>query len=130
MHVTKDVADFNFGMELGGGIKKKKKKEKTDCVAIQEVPAGKWFLPCCICGLRNPVGDEVFTEIYYQCDNQYHVDCLNKAGLLFSDDNLTNKFCSQSCFEIYARPHELLQTSNPTSVEGLTWTLIRSRRND
>ncbi|GAB2277300.1 hypothetical protein Dimus_012008 [Dionaea muscipula] len=103
------------------------------CIGFKEVPAGKWFCPCCICGfcgLRNPVGDEVFTEICYQCGNQYHVDCLNKAGLLFSDDNLANKFCSQSCFEIYARLHELLQTSNPTSVEGLTWTLTRSRRND
>ncbi|GAB4855698.1 hypothetical protein Ancab_024340 [Ancistrocladus abbreviatus] len=93
----------------------------------------RWFCPSCtcgLCGLRNSNSDRLFTEFCYQCSRQYHVDCLNKAGIPFSDDHLSDKFCSRRCFEICARLHDLLQTSNPTSMEGLTWTITRSRRND
>ncbi|GAB2246343.1 hypothetical protein Droror1_Dr00001836 [Drosera rotundifolia] len=103
------------------------------CAGLKDVPARKWFCPSCrcgLCGLRNPTGDEVFTDICYQCSYQYHFKCLNKAGNGLSDDKHSDKFCGRNCFEICARLHGLVQSSNPTSVEGLTWTLARSRRND
>ncbi|GAB4855695.1 hypothetical protein Ancab_024337 [Ancistrocladus abbreviatus] len=103
------------------------------CIDLKDVPGRRWFCPSCtcgLCGLRNSNSDRLFTEFCYQCSRQYHVDCLNKAGIPFSDDHLSDKFCSRRCFEICARLHDLLQTSNPTSMEGLTWTITRSRRND
>ncbi|GMH11378.1 hypothetical protein Nepgr_013219 [Nepenthes gracilis] len=103
------------------------------CVNLEDVPSGKWFCPSCrcgICGSRSSADDQQFTKICYQCSRQYHVDCLNKARFSFSKGHLSDKFCSNRCFEICAHLHELLNTSNPTSVDGLTWTITRSRRND
>ncbi|XP_021734586.1 uncharacterized protein LOC110701274 [Chenopodium quinoa] len=104
------------------------------CIELQEIPDGESFCPSCQCGLcgleHSANGDQLFTQVCYQCSRQYHVACLNKAGASVSDDSFLDKFCSRSCFEICARLHELLQISNPTKMEGLTWTITRSRRND
>ncbi|KNA18191.1 hypothetical protein SOVF_072720 isoform B [Spinacia oleracea] len=104
------------------------------CVDIQEFPVGESFCPSCQCGLcgldPSASDDQLFTQVCYQCSRQYHVACLNEAKTSYSDDSFLDKFCSRSCFEICARLHELLRISNPTSVEGLTWTITRSRRND
>ncbi|KAK6924278.1 Agenet-like domain, partial [Dillenia turbinata] len=59
-----------------------------------------------------------------------HLKCLSGAGLLYPGLNPPDKFCSQRCFELCARLHQLLGKSHPTSEEGITWTLIRSWRND
>ncbi|PKI34166.1 hypothetical protein CRG98_045445 [Punica granatum] len=40
------------------------------------------------------------------------------------------KFASNAHAVLCVRLHQLLGTSNPTSVDGLTWTMIRSMRND
>lgn len=103
------------------------------CIDLKEVAVGQSFCPCCrcgLCGLASSASDnKLFTHVCYQCSRQYHVDCLNKGGSI-SEDSCLDKFCSKSCFEICAHLHELMQISNPTIMEGLTWTITRSRRND
>lgn len=104
------------------------------CLNLEAVPVGKWFCPCCRCGLCDSqyvAGDKrTLTEVCYQCSRQYHVDCLNKAGVSYSESSTSKTFCGKKCFEICARLHELLQIVSHTAVEGLTWTITRSRRND
>lgn len=104
------------------------------CIDLQEISAGESFCPSCQCGLcglhHSASDDQLFTEVCYQCSRQYHVACLHRAGTTVSEDCIFDKFCSRSCFEICARLHELLQIANPTTMEGFTWTITRSRRND
>ncbi|KMT14069.1 hypothetical protein BVRB_4g078960 isoform A [Beta vulgaris subsp. vulgaris] len=104
------------------------------CIDLKEVPVGESFCPSCHCGLcgleHSANDDQLYTQVCYQCSRRYHVACLNKAQTSSSEDSFLDKFCSRSCFEICVRLHELLQISNPTAVEGLTWTITRSRRND
>ncbi|CAO2836877.1 unnamed protein product [Amaranthus hypochondriacus] len=105
-----------------------------NCIGLEEAHAGESFCPSCKCGLcgsdYSDNGDQLFTQVCYQCSRKYHVACLNEAGTSVSDNCFSDKFCSRSCFEICARLHKLLQISNPTSREGFTWTITRSRRND
>ncbi|KAL9233346.1 hypothetical protein vseg_008363 [Gypsophila vaccaria] len=102
------------------------------CLDLEEpTTTGGFFCPSCRCALCNlkdrASDDKLFTDVCYQCSRQYHLECLRQAGISISEDS---RFCSKSCFEICARLHQLLQVSNPTSVEGLNWTITRSRRND
>ncbi|KAL2941761.1 Increased DNA methylation 1 [Bienertia sinuspersici] len=104
------------------------------CIDLKEVRDGVSFCPCCQCGLcgleHSASHPQLFTQVCYQCSRRYHVACLKKAGTNVSEDSFLDKFCSRSCFEICSRLHELCTISNPTTVEGLTWTITRSRRND
>ncbi|KAA8547080.1 hypothetical protein F0562_003509 [Nyssa sinensis] len=104
------------------------------CIDLKDAPDGKWFCPSCRCGLcgkRDSSSDcQLFTDVCHQCTRQYHVDCLRKAGFLFPRNHPGQKFCSQECFKLCARLHQILGLTNSTNVEGLTWTLIRSGKND
>ncbi|KAK9735519.1 hypothetical protein RND81_04G210000 [Saponaria officinalis] len=102
------------------------------CVDVEEATtSGGLFCPCCRCGVCDSKfcasDDKLFTDVCYQCSRQYHFECLHRAGISVSEDS---RFCSKSCFEICARLHQFLQDSYPTPVEGLSWTITRSRRND
>ncbi|KAH9625856.1 hypothetical protein KSS87_009965, partial [Heliosperma pusillum] len=96
-----------------------------------EITIGELLCPSCscgLCGLKDYASDDqLFSDVCYQCSHQYHFACLEQAGVSVSEDI---RFCSKSCFEICARLHQLLRISNPTSVEGLSWSVTRSRRND
>ncbi|XP_074311615.1 uncharacterized protein LOC141647370 isoform X2 [Silene latifolia] len=101
------------------------------CVDPKEMTNGEVLCPSCTCGLCGlkdyASDDQLFSDVCYQCSHQYHFACLDQAGITVSEDI---RFCSKNCFEICARLHQLLRISNPTSVEGLTWSITRSRRND
>ncbi|KAL7238221.1 hypothetical protein ACSBR2_004342 [Camellia fascicularis] len=103
------------------------------CIDLKDVPEGKWFCPGCQCGLccvRDACIDErLFTDVCRQCTRQYHVDCLIKAGFLFPRNYPGETFCSQKCFELCAHLHQQLGISNSTSINGLSWKMIRSRKN-
>ncbi|KAI8022433.1 Increased DNA methylation 1 [Camellia lanceoleosa] len=103
------------------------------CIDLKDVPEGKWFCPGCQCGLccvRDACSDKrLFTEVCRQCTRQYHVDCLIKAGFLFPRNYPGETFCSQKCFELCAHLHQQLGISNSTSINGLSWKMIRSRKN-
>ncbi|XP_034683011.1 increased DNA methylation 1 [Vitis riparia] len=105
-----------------------------ECINLENVPDGKWFCPSCccgLCGLRDVDGQsQLFTEVCDQCSLQYHVDCMTRARIGFPRSHPSEKFCSQNCFELCGRIHQLLGIRNPTSVDGLTWKLLRSTRND
>ncbi|KAJ0096567.1 hypothetical protein Patl1_27994 [Pistacia atlantica] len=57
-----------------------------------------------------------------------HVTCLIKAGSLSPTNYPSDSFCTEACFKLCAQLHRLLGISNPTAVDGLTWTLMRSMR--
>ncbi|KAJ4952174.1 hypothetical protein NE237_029006 [Protea cynaroides] len=103
------------------------------CVGIEDVPNEDWFCPSCrcgICGLRSSSSsDQSFSGICYQCSRQYHVDCLSSRELPISGSRPKN-FCGEKCFQIFGHLHRILGKSNPTSIEGLSWTLLRSGKND
>ncbi|XP_043718917.1 increased DNA methylation 1-like isoform X2 [Telopea speciosissima] len=100
---------------------------------VEDVPNGDWFCPFCqcgICGLRGSgTSDRSFSSSCYQCTRQYHVDCLSKRELPISGSPPKN-FCSQNCFQIFDHLHQILGKSNPTSIEGLSWTMLRRGIND
>ncbi|KAK6922794.1 Agenet-like domain [Dillenia turbinata] len=104
------------------------------CMGIKDVPESKWFCPSCRCGLcgfrDSDNDDQKFSSVCHQCSHQYHLECLTGAGLLNPGLNPPDKFCSQKCFELCTHLHQLLGKSHPTSEEGITWTLMRSWRND
>nr|CAD1828813.1 unnamed protein product [Ananas comosus var. bracteatus] len=103
------------------------------CVGLEVIPEGKWFCPSCrcgICGLSEYNCDiEQFTqETVIYCD-QYHVGCLEKKGMPhLSCSPKGNWCCSDKCSEIFHCLRQLLGKSNPTSVEGLSWVILRSNR--
>ncbi|MQL80552.1 hypothetical protein Taro_013010 [Colocasia esculenta] len=106
------------------------------CVGLEEVPEGKWFCPSCrcgICGLSEFNCDSEFSEktviFCDQCEREYHVGCLRRKGLagLESCPN-GNWFCSESCSKIFMGLHGLLGKSNPTTADGFSWTILRSRK--
>ncbi|XVE83378.1 hypothetical protein DITRI_Ditri16bG0084100 [Diplodiscus trichospermus] len=103
------------------------------CINLKDVPSKKWFCPSCccgLCGLRDCMGDgEHFTQACLQCTRQYHVACLCEAQHLSPADYPFGSFCSDGCYKLCAQLHQLLGISNPTTVEGLSWTLIRSPKN-
>lgn len=51
----------------------------------------------------------------------YHVILLNLI-VCFSENSVLRFFDIQLCFQL----HQLLGISNPTTVDGLSWTLMRS----
>uniref|UniRef100_A0A1D1Z861 Chromodomain-helicase-DNA-binding protein 4 n=1 Tax=Anthurium amnicola TaxID=1678845 RepID=A0A1D1Z861_9ARAE len=107
------------------------------CVGLEEVPEGKWFCPSCrcgICGLSEFNCDpEQFSEktVLYcdQCEREYHVGCLRQRGLVGLEScPKGNWFCSESCSKIYLHLRKLLGKTNPTAVDGFSWTILRSRK--
>ncbi|XP_031400614.1 uncharacterized protein LOC116210732 isoform X2 [Punica granatum] len=90
------------------------------CLEPEVVPNESWFCPSCCCGLCGSS---------HSINDNDHVDCLNKVHQEVSDCPAEG-FCSNTCYQLCVRLHQLLGTSNPTSVDGLTWTMIRSMRND
>lgn len=72
---------------------------------------------------------EHFTKACLQCTRQYHVACLSEAQHMSSTDYLFGSFCSEACYKLCAQLHQLLGISNPTTVDGLSWTLMRSLKN-
>ncbi|PKA60272.1 chromodomain-helicase-DNA-binding protein 4 [Apostasia shenzhenica] len=106
-----------------------------DCVGLEDVPPEKWFCPSCrchFCGLSdfNP-NTEQFTEktVLYcdQCEHEYHVGCLRERGWKdLQSCPPGNWFCSKSCFKISSHLRELLGIPKPTTVDGLSFTLLRS----
>ncbi|XVF17015.1 hypothetical protein REPUB_Repub10bG0080400 [Reevesia pubescens] len=103
------------------------------CINLKDVPGEKWFCPSCccgLCGLRDSKSDsEHFTKACLQCTRQYHVACLSEAQHLSPTDYPFGSFCSKVCYELCAQLHQLLGISNPTTVDGLSWTLTRSMKN-
>ncbi|XP_058075045.1 uncharacterized protein LOC131223614 isoform X2 [Magnolia sinica] len=107
------------------------------CIDLKDVPEGKWSCPTCrcgICGKSDFNGDsEQFTAktILYcdQCEREYHVGCLRRrgtAGLETCPEG--NWFCSNKCSKIFMRIQKLIGKSKQTGVAGLTWTLLRPRK--
>ncbi|GMJ08620.1 hypothetical protein HRI_004531200 [Hibiscus trionum] len=100
------------------------------CINLKDVPSEKWFCPSCccgLCGLRNcKDGSEHFTKACLQCTRQYHVACLSEAQCMSPTDYPFGSFCSEACYKLCAQLHQLLGISNPTTVDGISWTLMRS----
>ncbi|KAE8680718.1 PHD finger transcription factor-like protein isoform 3 [Hibiscus syriacus] len=100
------------------------------CINLKDVPSEKWFCPSCccgLCGLRNCKDDgENFTKACLQCTLQYHVACLSEAQCTSPTDYPFGSFCSEACYKLCAQLHQLLGISNPTTVDGISWTLMRS----
>ncbi|XVE86498.1 hypothetical protein DITRI_Ditri18aG0038400 [Diplodiscus trichospermus] len=105
------------------------------CINLKTVPSENWFCPSCccgLCGLRVSNSDsELFTKACLQCTRQYHVACLSEAQHLSptDDDHPYGSFCSEACYKLCAQLHQLLGISNRTTVDGLSWTLMRSLKN-
>ncbi|KAJ9170216.1 hypothetical protein P3X46_018341 [Hevea brasiliensis] len=99
------------------------------CLDLKDVPHGKWLCPSCCCGLCGKGDNSLFNNACLQCGRTYHVYCLSKARCLLPMDYPSENFCSKACYELCAQLHQLLGISNPTSVDGLTWTLTRSSKN-
>ncbi|XP_048128377.1 uncharacterized protein LOC115750485 isoform X1 [Rhodamnia argentea] len=104
------------------------------CLQLKVVPNDKWICPSCCCGLcggRDSInGNQQMTNACFQCTRQYHVNCLDKVGSLYPSSYPSDRFCSNACYQLYVQLHLLLGTSNSTTVDGLTWTMIRSMRNE
>ncbi|XP_031249188.1 increased DNA methylation 1-like isoform X2 [Pistacia vera] len=102
------------------------------CLDLKDCPGRNWFCPACrcgLCGLRDSNEDnQQFTNMCFQCTRRYHVTCLIKAGSLSPTNYPSDSFCTEACFKLCAQLHRLLGISNPTAVDGLTWTLMRSMR--
>ncbi|XP_022774765.1 uncharacterized protein LOC111316848 isoform X2 [Durio zibethinus] len=99
----------------------------------KDVPGENWFCPSCccgLCGLRDSKSDsELFTKTCLQCSRQYHVACLSEAQHPSPTDYPFGSFCSEACYKLCAQLYQLLGISNPTTVDGLSWTLMRSLKN-
>eukprot|EP00257_Ricinus_communis_P015138 XP_015572991.1 uncharacterized protein LOC8281219 [Ricinus communis] len=98
------------------------------CLELKDVPLENWFCPSCCCELCGKGDSSTSTNACLQCARAYHVHCLTKDGCLLPTDYPSENFCSKSCYELCAQLHQLLGISNPTSVDGLTWTLTRSSK--
>ncbi|XP_058075041.1 uncharacterized protein LOC131223612 isoform X2 [Magnolia sinica] len=107
------------------------------CIGLKGVPEGRWSCPSCQCGIcgQSEFNSDIkqFTSetILYcdQCDCQYHVGCLRKTRLAnLGSCPQGNWFCSKKCSQIFVHLQKLLGKSNSTAVEGLSWTILRSRR--
>ncbi|XP_039010643.1 uncharacterized protein LOC120139525 isoform X2 [Hibiscus syriacus] len=100
------------------------------CISLKDVPSEKWFCPSCccgVCGLRHYKDDgEHFTKACLQCNRQYHVACLSETQRMSPTDYPSGSFCSEACYKLCAQLHQLLGISNPTTVDGISWTLMRS----
>ncbi|KAK4741323.1 hypothetical protein SAY87_024911 [Trapa incisa] len=105
----------------------------SDCIGTQVLPDENWFCTsccCALCGSRDSIGDtDEWSKACFQCSRSYHVDCLSKLGHQISNCRM-DAFCSDSCYKLFLHLHGLLGASKPTSVNGLTWTMVRSMRRD
>ncbi|XP_044469924.1 uncharacterized protein LOC123199127 isoform X3 [Mangifera indica] len=102
------------------------------CLHLKAFPGRNWFCPACCCGLcglsDSNEDNQQFTNTCFQCTRRYHVTCLIKAGSLSPTNYPSDSFCKAACFKLSSQLHRLLGISNPTIVDGLTWTLMRSMR--
>lgn len=110
-----------------------------ECIQMELVPEGNWYCPrcrCVLCGGSEFNGDpDCFTEMTIlfcdQCERQYHVGCLYERGMPKLDSCPEgNWFCSKKCSEIFSQLRNLVGVVNLVGVEGLSWTILRSREED
>lgn len=110
-----------------------------ECIQMELLPEGNWYCPSCrcvLCGGSEFNGDpECFTEMTIlfcdQCERQYHVGCLYERGMPKLDSCPEgNWFCSKKCSEIFSQLRNLVGAVNLVGVEGLSWTMLRSREED
>ncbi|KAJ8649388.1 hypothetical protein MRB53_002411 [Persea americana] len=109
----------------------------SSCVGLEDIPQGEWYCPSCRCGICGE-GDFNETSEYYtektviycdQCKREYHVGCLRERELAeLKRCPKGNWFCDTKCSKIFACLQELVGKINPTDVEGLTWTVLRSEK--
>ncbi|XP_077233639.1 uncharacterized protein LOC143875941 [Tasmannia lanceolata] len=104
------------------------------CIGLKGTPMGTWFCPFCQCGIcgQGEFDTDAITEktVFYcdQCQHEYHWGCLrNNRGLeKIEICPQGNWFCSDKCSKIFFSLKKLLGKSQPTDVEGLTWTVLRA----
>ncbi|KAG9440593.1 hypothetical protein H6P81_020758 [Aristolochia fimbriata] len=104
------------------------------CVGLEDLPSGEWFCASCqcvVCGQGDYSGDTKEDLWCGQCERKYHLGCLREQGdardQSFPSENW---FCSEECLQISVRLSGLLGKLNTTSQDGVSWTLLRSRRED
>ncbi|CAL9193155.1 unnamed protein product [Musa hybrid cultivar] len=104
------------------------------CVGLKDLPKGKWFCPSCRCGIcassafSSAEQFSAKTMLYCdQCERKYHVGCLRRRGTNLKHCPTGNWFCSKKCSEIFLHLRNLLGKSNPTTKEGFSWILLRSK---
>ncbi|KAL5710171.1 hypothetical protein ACHQM5_020770 [Ranunculus cassubicifolius] len=109
------------------------------CLGLNDLPNGQWFCPSCRCGICNGSdfngNTEEFREntVLYcdQCEREYHVGCIrqNRQMTLESLPKET-WFCSEKCEQIFVDLHKLLGTPIAVGDDNLTWTILKSSRDD
>ncbi|CAN6295465.1 unnamed protein product [Urochloa humidicola] len=107
-----------------------------DCVGLEAIPEGSWYCPSCRCSICNlsdyDPDTSQFTEktIVYcdQCEREYHVGCARNNGhqLICRPEGCW--LCSSGCSKIFQHLQGLIGKSVPTSVKGLSCTILRYYR--
>ncbi|URD76986.1 PHD-finger [Musa troglodytarum] len=93
----------------------------------QDLPKGKWFCPSCRCGIcassAFSSAEQFTAKTMLYCDQ-----CERKMrGTNLKHCPTGNWFCSKKCSEIFLHLRNLLGKLNPTTKEGFSWILLRSK---
>ncbi|XP_020530843.1 increased DNA methylation 1-like [Amborella trichopoda] len=108
------------------------------CLHLKDLPEGDWFCPSCCCAIcdgdeSNADRDQFNAKTFLnceQCNHNYHVGCYNERGsMVVKSYPKGNWFCSKKCSDIHTCLNDLLGKRIPTKISGITWTLLRGRRN-
>lgn len=103
------------------------------CLGLKDVPEGEWFCPSCCCRI---CGQNKYSEHYLdnsaltcgQCEQQYHMGCLKKRGLMKEGYSEGNWFCTRECEKIFMGLQKLLGKQIAVGVDDMTWTLTKSKK--
>ncbi|XP_044964741.1 increased DNA methylation 1-like [Hordeum vulgare subsp. vulgare] len=107
------------------------------CVGLDATPQGEWFCPSCRCAVCGSSefdldADGEFTDktaIYCdQCEREYHAGCIRSRGDRLECCPEGPWLCSHDCSNVFQRLQGLVGRSIPTSVEGLTFIVLRSTK--
>ncbi|KAG9453491.1 hypothetical protein H6P81_006395 [Aristolochia fimbriata] len=107
------------------------------CVGVQDLQEGRWSCPSCrctLCGQSEYDADiQGFTPSSIlccdMCKREYHVGCLReRGGRKLERCPLGNWFCGRKCSKIFAALQKHLGKSKPVGATGLSWTILRSRK--
>ncbi|KAI3788247.1 hypothetical protein L2E82_01007 [Cichorium intybus] len=102
----------------------------SSCIGLNGVPDSEyWFCPSCCCGicLQGQIKEDSHDQGQVkceQCEHMFHIACMKKKGLsIYYDD--TRIFCSQKCERIFSGLMGITGISIPSSVNKLSWSLLK-----
>ncbi|XP_075483576.1 increased DNA methylation 1-like [Primulina tabacum] len=98
------------------------------CMDMEEVPAGSWYCPYCVCKFcANPANEDDYLLTCPQCEKKYDWEChygMQEQRNIDLNVIPPSPFCDRSCKEVYDKLSRDMVGQRNELDEGFSWTLL------